>query len=102
MKDAAAKLKDAGVKIPYGLPLGPEESQAESMMWMLSAGGGITDSNGSYTLDSPENIKAFEWLRDDLVVPGLTGSDAPRAPTARTSSTPSSAATSACSTATPP
>ncbi|RNG22393.1 extracellular solute-binding protein [Streptomyces botrytidirepellens] len=77
LKDAAQALKSAGVKIPYGLPLGPEESQAEAMIWMLSGGGGYTDSNGSYTIDSTANIETFEWLRDELVGADLTG---PRSP----------------------
>ncbi len=73
LQAAATKLKAAGVKIPFGLPFGREEPQAETMMWMLSAGGGYTDPTGAYTIDSPENIKAFEWLRDELVGKGLTG-----------------------------
>ncbi|MFH8368706.1 extracellular solute-binding protein [Streptomyces sp. NPDC018031] len=77
LKEAAGKLKAAGVKIPYGLPLGPEEAPAETMLWMLSGGGGYTDTNGAYTLDSPENVKTFEWLRDELVGEGLTGPNAP-------------------------
>ncbi|MGY0060645.1 ABC transporter substrate-binding protein [Streptomyces sp. LZ34] len=77
LKDAAVKLKAIGVKIPYGLPLGPEESQAETMMWLLGGDGGYTDTNGSYTIDSTQNIKTFEWLRDELVGEGLTGPDAP-------------------------
>ncbi|MEW2579829.1 extracellular solute-binding protein [Streptomyces syringium] len=77
LQAAAVKLKAAGVKMPYGLPLGPEEAPAESMMWMLSGGGGYTDHNGSYIIDSPENIKTFEWLRDELVGKGLTGSGDP-------------------------
>ncbi|WP_347178199.1 extracellular solute-binding protein [Streptomyces sp. LX-29] len=77
LKAAAVKLKSAGVKIPYGLPLGPEEAPAETMMWMLSGGGGYTDANGAYTIDSVENIKTFEWLRDELVGTGLTGPGSP-------------------------
>ncbi|KAK1181139.1 extracellular solute-binding protein [Streptomyces sp. NBS 14/10] len=77
LKDAAVKLKAIGVKIPYGLPLGPEESQGEALMWMLGGGGGYADANGSYTIDSTENIKTMEWVRDELVGKGLTGPDAP-------------------------
>ncbi|MCP9206846.1 extracellular solute-binding protein [Streptomyces sp. NEAU-Y11] len=77
LKDAAEALKGIGVRTPYGLPLGPEETQAETMMWMLSGGGGYTDANGSYTIDSTENIETFEWLRDKLVAPGLTGPGSP-------------------------
>ncbi|MFD7662987.1 extracellular solute-binding protein [Streptomyces sp. NPDC059788] len=71
----AAKLKAKGVKMPYALPLGPEETQAETLMWMLSGGGSYTDSIGKYTIDSRENVKTFEWLKKDLVGAGLTGSD---------------------------
>lgn len=77
LKQAALALKANGVRIPYGLPLGPEECQAETMMWMLGGGGGYTDTNGSYTIDLAENIKTFEWLRDELVGAGLTGPGSP-------------------------
>lgn len=73
LQAAAVKLKAAGVKIPYGLPLGPEEAPAETMMWMLAGGGGYTDKNGAYTIDAAENVKAFEWLRDELVGKDLVG-----------------------------
>ncbi|MEU9112211.1 extracellular solute-binding protein [Streptomyces sp. NPDC048483] len=71
----ARLLKNHGVKTPFALPLGPEETQAETLMWMLSGGGGYTDTIGKYTIDSPENIKTFEWLQKDLVGKGLTGGD---------------------------
>lgn len=77
IQQTAQALKAAGVKHPYGLPLGPEEGQGEALMWMLGAGGGITNGVGSYTLDVPENIKTFTWLRDELVAEGLTGPGAP-------------------------
>ncbi|MGK5631116.1 extracellular solute-binding protein [Streptomyces sp. URMC 123] len=73
-KDAEL-LKKAGVAMPYGLPLGPEEAPAETMLWALSGGGGYTDNIGAYTLDSAENVATFTWLRDELVGKGLTGSD---------------------------
>jgi multiple sugar transport system substrate-binding protein len=69
----ARKLKADGVKVPYGLPLGAEEAQAEALMWMLGAGGGYTDTADDYTLDSVANVAAFTWLKDDLVGKGLTG-----------------------------
>ncbi|MFI1970291.1 ABC transporter substrate-binding protein [Streptomyces cinnamoneus] len=73
LQAAAVKLKAAGVQIPFGLPLGPEEAPAEMMMWILSAGGGYTDKNSTYTIDSEANVKAFKWLRDELVGKGLVG-----------------------------
>ncbi|WP_086025101.1 ABC transporter substrate-binding protein [Streptomyces viridochromogenes] len=77
LADDAEALKAEGVEYPYALPLGPEEAQAETMQWMLSGGGGYTDSVDSYGIDSPENIDTFAWLKDDLVGKGLTGPVAP-------------------------
>ncbi|WP_428957629.1 ABC transporter substrate-binding protein [Streptomyces sp. cg35] len=73
----AKALKAAGVKIPYALPLGREEAQAETMIWMLSGGAGYTDDVGSYTIDSKQNVATFDWLKNDLVGKGLTGPTAP-------------------------
>ena len=47
----------------------PEEAQAESLMWMLGASGGYTDTVGSYNFDSAANISAFSWLKNNLVAP---------------------------------
>jgi multiple sugar transport system substrate-binding protein len=77
LADDAEALKAEGVKYPYALPLGPEEAQAETMQWMLSGGGGYTDSVDSYAIDSPENVDTFSWLKEDLVGKGLTGPVAP-------------------------
>ncbi|MEV8569290.1 extracellular solute-binding protein [Streptomyces sp. NPDC051322] len=73
----AEALKARGVKYPYALPLGPEEAQAETQMWLLSGGDGYTDGVGTYTINSPQNVKTFEWLKNDLVGKGLTGPVAP-------------------------
>jgi len=73
----AAVLKTEGVKYPYALPLGPEEAQAETMQWLLSGGGGYTDTVGTYGIDSAQNIDTFTWLKDNLVDKGLTGPVAP-------------------------
>lgn len=71
----ARALKAAKVPIPYGLPLGPEEAPAETLLWCLSGGGGYTDNLGRYTLDSAENVRTFRWIRDNLIDPELTGPD---------------------------
>jgi multiple sugar transport system substrate-binding protein len=73
----AEALKADGVKYPYALPLGPEEAQAETMQWLLSGGGGYVDSMGTYGIDSEENVRTLNWLKDDLVGKGLTGPVAP-------------------------
>ncbi|MFE2015438.1 extracellular solute-binding protein [Streptomyces sp. NPDC059491] len=74
---AAEKLKDNGVRTPFALPLGPEEAQAETLMWLLSGGGGWTDATDHYAVDSDANVRTFEWLRTNLVGKGLTGPVAP-------------------------
>ncbi|MFJ8433032.1 extracellular solute-binding protein [Kitasatospora sp. NPDC094019] len=73
LKAAAEKIKAKvpGVT-PYGLPLGPEEAPAESMLWTLSGGGSLSDDVGNYTIDSDKNQATFSWLRTNLVAPGLT------------------------------
>ncbi|WP_274560009.1 ABC transporter substrate-binding protein [Streptomyces spiramyceticus] len=77
IESAARTLKQRGVKYPFALPLGGEEAQAETMMWILSGGGGYTDSVGTYTIDSEQNIKTFDWLKNNLVAENLTGPVAP-------------------------
>ncbi|MGW6328552.1 MULTISPECIES: extracellular solute-binding protein [unclassified Streptomyces] len=69
----ASALKQRGVGYPFALPLGQEESQAETMMWLLSGGGGYTDDVGSYDIDSDKNVATLQWLKDNLVGKGLTG-----------------------------
>ncbi|MGF1342926.1 ABC transporter substrate-binding protein [Streptomyces flavovirens] len=73
----AEALKKNGVTYPFALPLGPEESQAETLMWMLSGNGGYTDDVGTYVIDSAANVETFKWLQRDLVGKGLTGPVAP-------------------------
>ncbi|MFJ6864340.1 extracellular solute-binding protein [Streptomyces termitum] len=77
LAEAAAKLKEEGVRTPFALPLGPEEAQAESLMWLLSGDGGWTDDSDRYAVDSDANVKTFTWLKDELVGKGLTGPVAP-------------------------
>ncbi|GAA2083123.1 extracellular solute-binding protein [Streptomyces albiaxialis] len=76
LADAAKKIKDKkAAETPYALPLGPEETQGETMIWEMGNGGGYTDPSGKYTLDSAENVETFEWLQKNLVKPGLTYSN---------------------------
>ncbi|TDU04779.1 carbohydrate ABC transporter substrate-binding protein (CUT1 family) [Streptomyces sp. 846.5] len=59
----AAKIKALGNgTIGYGLPLGPEEAQAESFLWMLGNGGGYVDASGKYAINSAANIETFKFL----------------------------------------
>ncbi|MEJ8640922.1 extracellular solute-binding protein [Streptomyces sp. MS1.HAVA.3] len=77
LKAAAKALKDKGVKYPYALPLGPEEAHAEALIWEVSNGGGYADNGGNYSLDSEKNIRTWQWVKDNLVTPGLVGPTAP-------------------------
>ncbi|MFJ9611315.1 extracellular solute-binding protein [Kitasatospora sp. NPDC101176] len=76
LRQAAEKIKAKvpGVT-PYGLPLGPEEAPAESMLWTLSGGGSLSDDVGNYTIDSNQNQATFGWLKSNLVATGLTYAD---------------------------
>ncbi|MFE5301415.1 extracellular solute-binding protein [Streptomyces sp. NPDC056632] len=73
LKAAAKALKKEGVPYPYALPLGPEEAHAEALIWELSNGGGYTDTRGGYSIASDRNAQTFQWIRNNLVTPGLTG-----------------------------
>jgi multiple sugar transport system substrate-binding protein len=58
----ALKIKALG-KIGFGLPLGSEEAQGESLLWMLGNGGNYKDATGNWTIDSPQNKETFQFLK---------------------------------------
>ncbi|MEV7028572.1 extracellular solute-binding protein, partial [Kitasatospora sp. NPDC093558] len=68
---AATALKKAGVEIPLGVPLGKEEAQGESFIWMLENHGGYQGQDGHYAIDSPANLDTFAQLKS-WVDAGLT------------------------------
>jgi len=57
----AAKIEAKG-KIGFGLPLGPEEAQAETLLWFLGNGGGFQTADGKWVIDSPENVQTLEFM----------------------------------------
>ncbi len=57
----AAKITRLG-DVGFGLPLGAEEAQAESLLWMLGDGGGYQTA-GKYTINSAPNVAAFTFLK---------------------------------------
>lgn len=71
LKAAAEKIKKAvpGVT-PLALPLGPEEAQAEFMIWSNSNDGGVY-KDGAYTITDAKNVETLEFLQG-LVSAGLT------------------------------
>jgi len=60
--DAAKVAALGNSTIGYGMPLGTEEAQGESFMWMLGAGGGYVNSSGTYTINSAANVSAFQFM----------------------------------------
>ncbi|WP_152645911.1 extracellular solute-binding protein [Streptacidiphilus albus] len=73
--DAAAIKALPGGNVGYDMPLGPEEAQGESLMWMLGNGGNYTDSSGKYAINSAQNIATFQYMQG-LVAAGDTESGA--------------------------
>jgi len=69
--DAAAIKALPGGNIGYDLPLGPEEAQGESLMWMLGNDGNYTDGTGKYAINSANNIATFQFMQQ-LVSAGDT------------------------------
>lgn len=63
LQSDAAAIKTKTGKIGFGLPLGSEEAQAESLLWFLGNGGGYLDSSGKYDINSPQNIYTMNWLK---------------------------------------
>jgi multiple sugar transport system substrate-binding protein len=57
----AAKIKNLG-DIGFGLPLGPEEAQAESLLWFLGDGGNYMKGT-TWTINSKANVTAFNFLK---------------------------------------
>src|ERR1700685_3727995 len=63
-----AEIETDAAKIPtlgdagFALPLGSEEAQAESLLWMLGDGGGYQTA-GKYTINSAANVTAFTFLK---------------------------------------
>ena len=57
----AAKIEAKG-KIGFGMPLGPEEAQAETLLWFLGNGGGYQDASGKWVIDSPQNVQTLEFM----------------------------------------
>ncbi|PYC78705.1 ABC transporter substrate-binding protein [Streptomyces tateyamensis] len=71
LEQDARRMKAAGVPVPLGLPLGPEEAQGELFMWEMNNRGGYADPSGAWTVDSPQNRATLAQLKH-WVDAGLT------------------------------
>jgi multiple sugar transport system substrate-binding protein len=56
--------------IPYGIPMGPEEAQAEFIIWAGGNGGEVYDGE-NWVINSAENLETLEFLQT-LVDAGCT------------------------------
>jgi multiple sugar transport system substrate-binding protein len=71
LEAAMIKIKAAMPDVvPLALPLGPEEAQAEFMIWSNSNDGGVY-ADGDWTITSDKNVETMEFL-SGLVSQGLT------------------------------
>lgn len=63
------KTTDPSV-VPYGLPLAPDEAEAETLMW-LAGNGGTYSRDGKWVVNSQQNVDTMKFLTN-LVNAGLT------------------------------
>lgn len=59
---------------PWGVDMTTDEGQACFAYYTWNNGGGFVDAEGNWTLNSPENVEAVEFVVD-LIKSGLTNSD---------------------------
>src|SRR5919108_1875242 len=62
LRDTAAKISAQG-ETGYGMPLGPEEAQAEFSLFMWGNGGDWVDGD-TWTITKPENVEALQFMND--------------------------------------
>ncbi|HET8617107.1 MAG TPA: extracellular solute-binding protein [Actinomycetales bacterium] len=71
-EDDAKKISALGNgTIGYGLPLGPEEAQAEFSIWTFNNGGAWKDGD-SWVISSPKNVETLEFLKKLAVTDKVT------------------------------
>ncbi|MCC9175547.1 extracellular solute-binding protein [Arthrobacter sp. zg-Y179] len=69
---AAQKISATGVP-GYGMPLGSEEAQGESLIWFAGNGGGFGDES-EIAVNTPENLEAAEFMKK-MISDGATQPD---------------------------
>jgi multiple sugar transport system substrate-binding protein len=75
LKTACEKIKAYDANIyPWGVDMTTDEGQACFAYYSWTNGGDFTDASGNWTLNSPENVEAVEYIVG-LVKGGLTNSD---------------------------
>ena len=76
LMDVAQKIYDfyGGEVYPWGVDMTTDEGQACFAYYIWNNGGDFTDAEGNWTLNSPENVEAIEFIIN-MVNAGLTNSD---------------------------
>ena len=76
LMDVAQKIYDFydGEVYPWGVDMTTDEGQACFAYYAWTNGGGFTDAEGNWTLNSPENVEAIKFIIN-MVNAGLTNSD---------------------------
>ena len=75
LKDVAAKIKAARPDVyPWGVDMTTDEGQACFAYYAWNNGGGFTDADGNWNLNSAENVEAVEFIVD-MIKSGLTNTD---------------------------
>ena len=75
LKDVCAKIKAYDAEIyPWGVDMTTDEGQACFAYYAWNNGGGFTDADGNWTLNSAENVEAVEFIVS-MINDGLTNTD---------------------------
>ena len=75
LKDVCAKIKAYDSSIyPWGVDMTTDEGQACFAYYAWNNGGGFTDAEGNWTLNSAENVEAVEFIVS-MIKEGLTNTD---------------------------
>ena len=75
LKDVCAKIKASNPDVyPWGVDMTTDEGQACFAYYAWNNGGGFTDAEGNWTLNSAENVEAVEFIVS-MIKEGLTNTD---------------------------
>ena len=70
LHDAAQAVSEKTKSDGYGMPLGSEEAQGESMIWFAGNGGNFGDAT-NIAVDTPANVEATEFMQK-MITDGAT------------------------------
>ena len=75
LKETCKKIKEKFPDVyPWGVDMTTDEGQAAFAYYIWNNGGDFTDTDGNWTLNSPENVAAIEYVIS-LIKEGYTNTD---------------------------